>query len=441
MTIYEGPIPQELLLKQRENYEKTPGPVRAMVLNVISGTGYYRTTPTLFDISHWNAEIVNGVAIPTTDFAYWAKFKEYFGVYIKCGEAYGTATWRDKTSDGWYDKLYDQHLDMAYKVGSWIAPYIMYEPAWFINRGISRDGVSNMFKGATNDIIALQLLDDPNIAIIVRQTVMGIGRAITAAKMRSYPKSIVDALVIDLEKWYTTTGAVVADNQMAFALRNTIDGLRWLMVHGYLKYVPIIIYTSNWFLTTYGNKETRQVCDENICICAGYYWNPAVLGTKPVTFEQLLADLGTIPNNWHPTYIGKEVFALQVSGDYFKMFNTAQDINCVKKTWAELEAMFPMWKARRDAYNNGTVPEPPAPVPTKTVARAKNTAVNMRRGVGATLTNPAIGQLFKGVPADVIKTETLLNGDVWGLMVPQQPIWMCIKQGNTVIMTITEEPK
>jgi hypothetical protein len=428
-----GPMGLEELRAQRARYHEAAGPELAAVAETY---GKYAEMPVFLDVSHWQGKDVNGTLVSRMDWKYLGSKKEYMGVYVKVGEAYGSRPSGHLDCDYWFDVLADSHLSGALAVGSWTAMYEMYEPAWAVNRGIHHENIEDQFSGADNDTIATQIMQDPNIYIFARK-LKKVGRAITGASLRAAAVRFgVDALVIDLEKWYTAASKAVGDMEMGFTLGMTLKGLRWLMMRGYLPTLDILIYTSNWFLTEYGNLYTRNVVDHEETIPAGYWWNQDVLGTLPVTWEQLLAELAKVRDSWHPVYVGAKVFGLQISGDYFKFFDTKMDINVCKLTWEQLKARYPTWWARRLAGQN-PVPDPepePEPEPEPVITSGKVAGANgVRMRVGPTTSYTQVGVLPKGHVVDVAEVRAV-GSDVWVRI--NRSLWMCAKQGTATLITL-----
>jgi hypothetical protein len=359
---------------------------------IVGQTGLMSTFPILIDVSSYQADPVthmSGVDVDALE-----KRSQFKGMIWKLGEvgARGFPNESGTETDNWMDQSYKSNCEKMEKYPRLFkGSYIYHNSTWYVDRGIGEGAILNNWKGIDESAVANNLLSDPNTWLIVRR-LKSMGRQFTAEQVKA--KSLtytVDMIAIDFEKWYDNRGLWPGDHVLAFALNQTILGLLWLMAHGYLPTIPIRIYSSEWFLRQYANVEGRGVLDRYSTWAAGYYWNNVIVKT---TFEGIVTALGTIPNSWHPTYIGagipgERVSFLQISGDHFTIPEvcsspgrvSAVDINVYNGSDASMLGEFPEWAKRQGVIIPPPPPPPPPPVTEKkywATLKTGITQLNMR---------------------------------------------------------------
>ena len=442
---------QAQLLQQRTAYETSPVS-RALTMvraPLAGGSGWYAGLPVIIDVSRYqgNSDGTSGV-----DWDLLATKPNFVGAYMKAGEVGDTGRPHTFEADAWRDPTLDQNLNGCFRNGLLAMPYFFFNPAWALQRGWTMDGIKNLNTGDTDAQRAHNLIQEPHIYLIARQTKINLGRQFTAERLKECPNKVYDAIVIDLERYWMrypigTANGVVNDEWIAATLGAVLQGLDWLMRKGYLPRKRILVYSAEWFLSQYGNKATRAILDWWDTICAGYYWRA---GRKETTWEGLLADLATIPNGWKPPLFGgategKAVRILQISGDRFCIPEVKSngktsplDINVWNGTLQSLLEYFPEWAARRGGI---TPPPPPPPVKTRTIATVRNSATRMRPAASAGVASIPIGSLNAGTR--LVVTDTILDGnDVWRkVRLEPQEFWVAEIYSGRRLLTITDEPE
>lgn len=433
---------------QREAYAAS-GAQRALAMvqaPLTGGSGWYAGLPRIIDVSRYqgNSDGTTGV-----DWDLLAVKPGFVGAYIKAGEVGDTGDPHTKAADAWRDPTLDDNLNGLFRNGCWAAPYFFYNPAWALQRGWTMKGITDLNTGATDAERANNLLQDPNIYLVARQTKINLGRQFTAPQLKAAPSKVYDAIVIDLERYWMrypigTQNGVVNDEWIAATLGATLQGLAWLQSRGYLPRRKILVYSAEWYLSAYGNKATRAVLDWWDTICAGYYWRA---GRKETTWDGITGDLASIPNNWKPPLLGgategKAVRILQVSGDRFCIPEVKSngrtsplDINVWNGSLQSMLDFFPEWAARR-----GVTQPPPPPAKTRSIGTVRSAGLRMRTSPSTTGNTP-LGSLNVGTR--MLITETRKDGETTWHKVRLEPqeFWVAERYQGMQLLDVTEEPE
>jgi hypothetical protein len=445
----------------RSHYYQPPT-IGQRLLGLIA-SGKYAQQPIVFDISHWQS---SGSGTTRINFPAFATYPQFAGWYVKLGQVGKEGKPFTMESDAWFDDMFTPFwAEIEKHPAWWRAPYLYHNSSWMDDYGQTLPGLDNILdqpEGQTDDAHATQLCQDPNIYLIVRRY-MKAGRVFTGADLRQIMANMTylraDAIIVDFEKYYDNAGRTVLDIHLGKTLDLTMKALVWLQEHGYLPQVMLIIYTSEWFLKAYANVYGRNVCNQYNTIAAGYYWNNIKVTT---TFQGMMDQIATIQNDWHPYYVGAAVPGLrnqflQISGDHFVLdvHPYAVDCNVFNGSWAEMEATFPSWKARRtvpppvtcppgqhkDPVTGMCVPDVILPPVTKKVITVTTTAgLRVRENPNTLAGTEIYTTLLPGTTIDVDTTRAILDdgmGTVWAPMMLKG--WMCVKLNGVQLGTITDK--
>jgi len=298
----------------------------------------------------------------------------------------GVATAMSLESDKWMDLSFDTNQAKLLKNKLWIAAKIGFDPGWFTNRGWSTTGVDMMFVGKTDDEIATNLFNEPHIYIYIRKVKNGSGRVFTPDKIKLLSEKVIDAIVIDYNKYWLLNSKTIYDMHSGKAIETLVKGLTWLMIHGYINTKPILIRASQWFLTNYTPIFGQSIVDNNYTVCMGNFWDDKK-GPVAVDFQGLIDNLMLIPDTFHPPYLGRPN-VLNISENYFILPEVSTGtigLNVYNGNIDQMKSFYTDWAAR----SGSIVPPPPPPVPiTKKYFIPTVTNLNMRSSpTNTTLTN------------------------------------------------------
>lgn len=390
------------VVQQRKNYIVPDEPQAGKAgLQSIAAYTKYANGLYLLDVSSYQAK-----ADKTTNVNWDKIFKEapwIVGGYCKLGEVSDTVV--SKNEDDFLDLSFKTNIEGIRRNHGLAGAYIYLNTGYFGTQlGMGLDDYKNWRRPTEAETLKRILDLDPQIHLIMRQLKVGFGRAPNYAEIKSMPTRDVHFIVLDVEKGKAFYGSwstkIVSDFEMALNARVTIEELDWLMTFNYLPRMPILLYSGEWFIDSFGGPYLRQVVDENDTICAGYN-TFGTTGTIKADWNAIRNTyLPMIPDTWHSPYFGgnekwgKKVRITQISGDKFingdvlndRNLSSAIDINHLEvETLKELTDYYTLWL---DSDQLGTITQPPVEIPTtKRYFSTTNSSLNGRSAPNTTVDN------------------------------------------------------
>ena len=384
------------------------------------------------------------------------------GGYFKLGEVCDRLV--SQNEDDFLDLTFKTNVEGARRNHMLVGAYIYLNNGLFTGQmGMDLDDYKAFIKtGKTPEesesLTLARILDsDPQIHLIMRQLKIGFGRTPDYSKIKSMPTRDIHFIVLDSEKWqvyYGNKDKIVPPNVIGAVADVTAKELQWLMDHGYLPQMPILIYSGAWFINQYSPNDLSAIADYYDTICAGYYWGR---GGTPTTWDEIRNKyLTQIPDTWKPPLFGgaekfgKRVDFFQISGDKFQVAEVVNDrgmwspidLNyCNFSSINKIAERFPLWTDWQELgkpSNTTPIPDPtPVPIPaTKKYAQIVVPSLNVRKVAGAG--NPVIDtQVHSGAEYEITNTQTLPNGEEWEEISIKG--WICKSQKGITYLNIVEK--
>lgn len=436
-------LAQDSQIRDQRRYFQAEKKVRSQ--DILSGslTFYSRgSMPIVIDASVWQRTTNPDGTIGTgVNWAALAKNRQFAGGYCKIGQPYGSEkAMMSKFCDNWFDPTWNPNFTGMHVNGLWRGGYIYHDTGWPLNRGMAEKGFDSIWDGTIEEVANKLIHEDPNLYVLTKTAVPGIGRVFDAAMLKEKNAErqwVADEIIFDFECGTLIDGRPIGDVWAAKAGDMTMRGARFLMDHGYIKPMKVVAYSSPWYFKNFKFGKLRQVLDMYDSIVATYFWNEK-LGYRHVTFEGLVEDIKTIPDSWKPEYFGackpgdvvlmEQISAAHTMDEVRNHLGkvSAVDVNVVRIGMEGMFARYPDFKSR---YENRfkekppvvDPPPPPVEIPTKKVATVVSTA-NMRSSPAMT-GNVIHGQSKVGTVHDVLDTK-IVAGQTWRKVKVELEVWI-----------------
>jgi hypothetical protein len=449
---HSTPLPQEVMTAM------------ATATASLVATSYtkYKNGKYILDMSSYQAK-----ADKTTN-VNWDKIAQVapwvIGGYAKLGEV----------CDRTYSQNEDDFLDYSFKTNvegmrrnhMLCGAYVYLNTGLFGSQmGMGLDDYRN-WRRPTEEETLKRILDiDIQVHMIMRQLKEGFGRAPDYSKLKAMPTRDIHFIVLDVEKYKVFYGTwsdrVVPDFEIALNAQVTAEELQWLMDHGYLPQMPILIYSGYYFIAEHGPVYLNELVSHYDTIPAGYWYN---LGNTHTTWDEIKNTyFAAIPDSWHPQYFGgldtygKKVAWLQITGDRFNTdeilnnMNVPSNIDFNYANFANLQAIadhYPLWTDWKE-LGSGIPPvvvdppvDPPIPpvvTPKKTfitIANPGSNAINVRSSSSAT--SPIIPtQVYNGAKYETSGSKVISGVYTWQKFIREE--WICVNYNGTDWVKWTEE--
>jgi hypothetical protein len=371
-----------------------------------------------------NGILIGAPAGVAVNWAGWKGGKVIGGLY-RIADPVGTnITPRTMECDAWMDKASKANRTGLIAAGMLTIGVIRMNPAWAVDAGWSAgepgkgSGVEGLLDGTIPEVVEKLLKNEPHIASLVREVKVGSGRAPTGEQLKDLPDWGADGWAWMLDRYWKIDNTPLGDGWTARALRVLINGVNLMADNGYLPSGQALqqsLITSDWYMDTYGNIETRDQAGRLNSWPQGNHWKASKVGYFDiVNGEDLTDQLSEIADAWEIERVGaavpgRSILGWKVTSNLTSALTGGEPFEAysVRLNQANLDARFPTYAARRNPVVD---PEPePEPTPKRVFAAVKVDKLRVRETAGGEIA----GFMIRGAEVEILERK-VEGGVTWG---------------------------